>query len=217
VLIGAAGSEYGIRGFVMAYTTDLRPAWPSPFWTIPPDLQSWRRTSRVVGGGAVWTPVTVDSSTNTVYFGTGSATPLYFSALRPGVNPRTDALVAVDLQTGRLKWWQQLISGNQWAYDVSQPPLVYRGKVGGSVHDVVSVATMEGVWFAFDADTGKPFHERVKVIDRVEHPPLRPGEPVTVFPSSLGGLNYSPASYDPARTTSSTPRPRRPPCSSSRS
>jgi hypothetical protein len=75
---------------------------------------------------------------------------------------------------------------------------VYRGKVGGSVHDVVSVATMEGVWFAFDADTGKPFHERVKVIDRVEHPPLRPGEPVTVFPSSLGGLNYSPASYDPA-------------------
>jgi alcohol dehydrogenase (cytochrome c) len=197
VLVGAAGSEYGIRGFVMSYTTDLRPAWPSAFWTIPPDLQSWRRASRVVGGGAVWTPVTVDPGTNTVYFGTGSATPLYFKALRPGVNPRTDALVAVDLMTGRLKWWQQLISGNQWAYDVSQPPLVYRGKVGGTVHNVVSVATMEGVWFAFDADTGKPFHERVKVIDRVEHPPLRPGEPVTVFPSSLGGLNYSPASYDP--------------------
>jgi alcohol dehydrogenase (cytochrome c) len=198
VLVGAAGSEYGIRGFVMAYTTDLRPAWPTAFWTIPPDLQSWRRTSRVVGGGAVWTPVTVDTGTNTVYFGTGSATPLYFKTLRPGVNPRTDALVAVDLTTGRLKWWQQLIAGNQWAYDVSQPPLVYRGKVGGTVHDVVSVATMEGVWFAFDAATGKPFHERVKVIDRVEHPPLRPGEPVTVFPSSLGGLNYSPASYDPA-------------------
>ena len=84
VLVGAAGSEYGIRGFVMAYTTDLKPAWPSPFWTIPPDLQSWRRASRVVGGGAVWTPVTVDTTTNTVYFGTGSATPLYFPQLRPG-------------------------------------------------------------------------------------------------------------------------------------
>jgi hypothetical protein len=57
---------------------------------------------------------------------------------------------------------------------------------------------MEGVWFAFDARTGQPFYERVKVIDRVEHPALRPGKPVTVFPSSLGGLNYSPASYDPA-------------------
>jgi alcohol dehydrogenase (cytochrome c) len=199
VFVGAAGSEYGIRGFVMAYTTGgLRPAWPSPFWTIPPDRQSWRRTSRVVGGGAVWTPVTADAATNTVYFGTGSATPLYFPSLHPGADGRTDSLMAVDMKTGQLKWWQQLIAGNQWAYDVSQPPLVYRGKIGGTTHNVVSVATMEGVWFAFDADTGRPFHERVKVIDRVEHPPLRPGQPVTVFPSSLGGLNYSPASYDPA-------------------
>jgi alcohol dehydrogenase (cytochrome c) len=197
VLLGAAGSEYGVRGFVMAYTTDLKPAWPTPFWTVPPDLQSWRRASRVVGGGAVWTPVTVDTTSNTVYFGTGSATPLYFPGLRPGVNPRTDSLIAVDLTTGKMKWFQQLIAGNQWAYDVSQPPLVYTGKVGGSTHRIVSVATMEGVWFAFDAKTGQPFHERVKVIDRVEHPPLRPGQPVTVFPSSLGGLNYSPAAYDP--------------------
>ncbi|MEA2689719.1 MAG: hypothetical protein QOD51_2326, partial [Candidatus Eremiobacteraeota bacterium] len=197
VLLGAAGSEYGIRGFVMAYTTDLKPAWPTPFWTVPPDLQSWRRASRVVGGGAVWTPVTVDTTSNTVYFGTGSATPLYFPGLRPGVNPRTDSLIAVDLSSGKMKWFQQLIAGNQWAYDVSQPPLVYTGKVGGKTHRVVSVATMEGVWFAFDAKTGQPFHERVKVIDRVEHPPLRPGQPVTVFPSSLGGLNYSPAAYDP--------------------
>jgi alcohol dehydrogenase (cytochrome c) len=197
VLLGAAGSEYGIRGFVMAYTTDLKPAWPTPFWTVPPDLQSWRRASRVVGGGAVWTPLTVDTMSNTVYFGTGSATPLYFPGLRPGVNPRTDSLIAVDLTTGKMKWFQQLIAGNQWAYDVSQPPLVYTGKVGGKTHRIVSVATMEGVWFAFDARTGQPFHERVKVIDRVEHPPLRPGQPVTVFPSSLGGLNYSPAAYDP--------------------
>jgi alcohol dehydrogenase (cytochrome c) len=197
LIVGAAGSEYGIRGFVMAYTTDLKPAWPSAFWTVPPDFQSWRRASRIVGGGAVWTPTTVDTTSNTLYFGTGSATPLYFPGLRPGANPRTDALIAVDLTTGRMKWWQQLLSGNQWAYDVSQPPLVYTGKVGGKTHRVVSVATMEGVWFAFDAATGQPFHERVKVIDRVEHPPLRPGQPVTVFPSSLGGLNYSPAAYDP--------------------
>src|SRR5438132_2015093 len=182
----------------MEWTTDLRPAWPNPVWTIPPHRQSWRSHRRIVGGGAVWTPVTADPETNTVFFGTGSATPLYFSQLRPGTNPRTDSLVAVDLKTGQLKWWRQLIAGNQWSYDVAQPPLVYDGKVGGGTHRVVSVATMEGVWFAFDARTGQPFHERVKVIDRVEHPALRPGKPVTVFPSSLGGLNFSPASYDPA-------------------
>jgi PQQ-dependent dehydrogenase (methanol/ethanol family) len=197
IFAGAAGSEYGVRGYVMAWTTDLRPAWPNPVWTIPPEQQSWRSASRIVGGGAVWTPVTADPATDTVFFGTGSATPLYFPQLRPGTNPRTDSLIAVDLKTGQLKWWRQLISGNQWSYDVAQPPLVYDGKVGGHAHRIVSVATMEGVWFAFDAKTGQPFHERVKVIDRVEHPALRPGKPVTVFPSSLGGLNYSPASYDP--------------------
>jgi outer membrane protein assembly factor BamB len=166
-------------------------------WTIPPEQQSWRAASRIVGGGAVWTPVTADTATNTVFFGTGSATPLYFPQLRPGTNPRTDSLIAVDLRTGRLKWWRQLIAGNQWSYDVAQPPLVYDGKVGGKAHRVVSVATMEGVWFAFDARSGQPFYQRVKVIDRVEHPALRADKPVTVFPSSLGGLNYSPASYDP--------------------
>jgi PQQ-dependent dehydrogenase (methanol/ethanol family) len=198
LVIGAAGSEYGIRGFVMAYNaSDLRPAWPGPFWTVPPDRQSWRRFSRIVGGGAVWTPVTIDASTNTVYFGTGSGTPLYFPSLRPGSNPRTNSLIAVDLRTGRMKWWQQLLSSNEWAYDVSQPPLVYNGTIGGQRRRIVSVATMEGVWFAFDARTGRPFHQRVKVIDRVEHPKLRPGEPVTVFPASLGGLNYSPAAYHP--------------------
>jgi alcohol dehydrogenase (cytochrome c) len=198
VIAGAAGSEYGIRGYIMAWTTKLRPAWPNPVWTIPPSQQSWRAASRIVGGGAVWTPVTVDQSTNTVFFGTGSATPLYFPSIRPGTNPRTDSLIAVDLRTGQLKWWRQLIAGNQWSYDVAQPPLVYDGKVGGHARHVVSVATMEGVWFAFDARTGAPFYSRVKVIDRIEHPALRPGKPVTVFPSSLGGLNYSPASYDPA-------------------
>jgi alcohol dehydrogenase (cytochrome c) len=198
VVFGAAGSEYGTRGFVMAYTTNLTPAWPNPYWTIPPEQQSWRAASRIIGGGNVWTPVTIDASTNTVFFGTGSATPLYFPSVRPGPNPRTDSLIAVDLKTGQTKWWQQLISGNQWSYDVAQPPLVYDGKIGGKARHVVSVATMEGVWFAFDAATGKPFYQRVKVIDRVEHPSLQPGKPITIYPSSIGGLNYSPASYAPS-------------------
>ncbi|HVN60336.1 MAG TPA: PQQ-binding-like beta-propeller repeat protein, partial [Gaiellaceae bacterium] len=100
VVIGAAGSEYGVRGFVMAYHPDLTPAWPNPFWTIPPEGTSWRKLSRIVGGGVVWTPQTIDPTTNTLYFGTGSATPLYFPQFRPGQNPRTDSLIAVDLNTG---------------------------------------------------------------------------------------------------------------------
>jgi alcohol dehydrogenase (cytochrome c) len=197
VIFGAAGSEYGVRGFVMAYRTDLTPAWPNPFWNVPPAGTEWRRLSTLAGGGVVWTPVTVDPTTNTLYFGTGSATPLYFPSYRPGSDPRSDSLIAVDLTTGRMKWWQQQMAFNEWSYDTAQPPLVYTAKVGGRRKRIVSVATMEGVWFAYDAATGSPIYERVKVIDRTEHPMLQPGMPVAVFPSSLGGLNYSPASYDP--------------------
>ena len=197
LIVGAAGSEYGVRGFVMAYHTDLTPAWPNPFWTIPPAGTEWRRLGTLVGGGVVWTPTTVDTTTNTLYFGTGSATPLYFPSIRPGSNPRADSLIAVNLTTGRMKWWQQQMAHNEWSYDTAQPPLVYNAKVGGKKERIVSVGTMEGVWFAYDAANGHPIYQRVKVIDRTEHPTLKPGKPVAVFPSSIGGLNYSPASYDP--------------------
>src|SRR5689334_8788803 len=198
LIVGAAGSEYGVRGFVMAYHTDLTPAWANPFWTIPPAGTEWRRFSTLAGGGVVWTPTTVDPTTNTLYFGTGSATPLYFAAIRPGSNPRADSLIAVDLATGRMKWWQQQMAHNEWSYDTAQPPLVYTAKVGGKKRRIVSVATMEGVWFAYDAATGQPIYQRIKVIDRTEHPALQPGKQVVVYPSSLGGLNYSPASFDPS-------------------
>ncbi len=197
LIIGAAGSEYGVRGFVMAYHTDLTPAWPNPFWTIPPAGMQWRRNSTLAGGGVVWTPTTVDTTTDTLYFGTGSATPLYFASVRPGSDPRADSLIAVNLATGRMRWWQQQMAFNEWSYDTAQPPLVYTAKVGGKKERIVSVATMEGVWFAYDAVTGRPIYQRIKVIDRTEHPSLSPGKSVAVFPSSLGGLNYSPASYDP--------------------
>ncbi len=198
LVVGAAGSEYGVRGFVMGYHTDLTPAWANPYWTIPPEQTEWRKDGRLVGGGVDWTPQTIDTATNTLYFGTGSATPLYYPSLRPGENARTDSLIALNLQTGAQKWWQQQMAFNEWSYDTAQPPLVYDAKIGGKVRHVVSVATMEGVWFAYDATTGQPIYQRVKVIDRTEHPALRPGQPVVVYPSSLGGVNYSPASYDPA-------------------
>jgi alcohol dehydrogenase (cytochrome c) len=197
VVVGAAGSDYGVRGFVMAYHTDLTPAWANPFWIIPPAGTDWRKAARLVGGCTNWTPQTLDTTTNTLYFGTAAASPAYYPSLRPGSDPRCTSLIAVDLATGKLKWWQQLLAVNEWAYDASQPPLVYTTTIGGKTRRVVSIATMEGMWFAFDAKSGAPIYQRVKVIDNVEHPSLQPGKPIAVYPSSLGGLNYSPASFDP--------------------
>jgi PQQ-dependent dehydrogenase (methanol/ethanol family) len=198
LIFGAAGSEYGARGFVEALKTgSLAPAWANPFWTIPPDDTEWRKDARIVGGGVVWTPVTVDPTTNTLYFGTGAATPPYYPSLRPGPDPRADSIIALNVNNGTMKWWQQQLSSNEWSYDTSQPPMVYTAKVGGKTQRIVSVATMEGVWFAYNAATGAPIWQRVKVIDNVEHPNLKPGQPVVIYPSSLGGLNFSPASFDP--------------------
>ena len=165
----------------------------------------------------MWTPVTVDSATNTVYFGTGSATPLYFPALRPGATPRTDSLIAVDLTTGRLKWWQQLIAGNQWAYDVSQPPLVYEARSEAR-------ATTSSPWRPWRA-SGSRSTQRPGAVPRARegHRPrgasaLSPGRardclPVVARrPQLLARLVRS-----RPPTTSSTLQPRRPPSSSSRS
>ena len=131
VLIGASGSDYGVRGFVMAYKTDLTPAWSSPYWTIPPEGVDWREGGRYIGGGTNWNPVTVDATTQTVYATTSNPSPIFAPQVRPGPNPRTDAIVALDLQTGRQKWWQQQIAGDQWGYSTTQPVLLYDVKIGG--------------------------------------------------------------------------------------
>jgi PQQ-dependent dehydrogenase (methanol/ethanol family) len=198
LLVGTSGADFGIRGFVMAYhASDLSPAWPNPVWTVPPEGQGWRTAGRFHGGGSVAMPVTVDPQTNTVFIPVGVPSPVYYPSLRPGPNPKTDSLVAVDLATGKQKWWQQQLAGDQWNYDTFASPLVFDATVGGEERRVVTVATKEGVMFVYDAETGEPIYERIKLIDRIEHPSLRPGKPVTIYPSSLGGVNYSTSSFDP--------------------
>ena len=197
VLFGASGSDFGVRGFVMAYKTDLTPAWSNPYWIIPPASEGWRGGGRFVGGGTNWNPVTIDTETNTVFATTSNPSPIFFKQARPGPDPRTDAIVALDLWTGRQKWWQQQLAGDEWGFSTTQPVLLYNLKIGGATRRVVSVGTKEGVWFMYDARTGEQIYGRVNLLNRVEHPPLRPGVAVVVYPSSLGGLNYSPSSFDP--------------------
>jgi PQQ-dependent dehydrogenase (methanol/ethanol family) len=197
LIFGASGSDYGVRGFLMAYNPDLTPAWSSPYWIVPPDGQEWRSHTRAAGGGTNWNPVAIDPTTDTVYFTTSNPSPIFAPLLRPGPDPRTDSLIAVNLADGRQRWWEQQIAGDQWGYSTSQPPLVYTVRIGGVARRVVSVGTKEGTWFMYDARTGKPIYQRVKLLNHVEHAALVPGKPVTVYPSSLGGLNYSPSSFDP--------------------
>jgi alcohol dehydrogenase (cytochrome c) len=197
VIIGASGSDYGVRGFAMAYKTDLSAAWSSPYWIVPPDGELWRSYGVYTGGGTNWNPGTIDQQTGTLYITTSNPSPIFDPSVRPGPDPRTDSIVALNLYTGRQKWWQQQIPGDQWGYSTVQPVLLYNIKIGGRKRRVVSVATKEGTWWMYDAKTGAPIYQHIKLINQLEHPSLKPGHAVTVYPSSLGGLNYSPSSFDP--------------------
>jgi alcohol dehydrogenase (cytochrome c) len=197
VLIGAAGSDYGVRGFEEAYHTDLTPAWSTPYWTVPPWGTQWRSLIALAGGGTVWNPVAVDPQTDVAYFSVAAPAPQYIPALRPGPDPRTNSVVAVDVFTGRQLWWQQQLAADSWSYGTSQPPMVYQAKVQGRTRKVVSVGTKEGMWFAYDAATGRAIHTSVNLLNHNEHPRLTPGKAVVVYPGSIGGLNYSPSSFDP--------------------
>ncbi|MQA74858.1 MAG: PQQ-binding-like beta-propeller repeat protein [Solirubrobacterales bacterium] len=197
LLIGSSGADNGIRGFFMAYNTDLSPAWENPYWTVPPEGQGWRSHGRFHGGGASWMPPAVDPETDTAYFTSSNPSPDFFPELRPGPNPKTNAVIAVNALTGEEKWWRQQLPADSWDYDTVQPPQIIEAEVGGEQRKVVSIATKQGVWFAYDAETGEPIYERVEVLNRIEHPKLQPGKPVTIYPGASGGVTYSPASYDP--------------------
>jgi alcohol dehydrogenase (cytochrome c) len=198
LFVGTSGSDYGVRGFVMAYRADdLSPAWANPYWTIPPEGQDWRAAGRFHGGGSVASAVTIDPQSDIVYVPVGVPSPVFFPTLRPGPNPKTNSLIALDAFTGEELWWRQQLAEDQWNYDTFASPLVFDAEIDGDQRRVVTVATKQGYLFAYDAETGEPIHERVQLLDRIEHPQLQPGEEVTIYPSPLGGVNYTASSYDP--------------------
>jgi alcohol dehydrogenase (cytochrome c) len=198
LLVGSSGGDNGIRGFFMAYNADdLSPAWPNPYWTVPPEGQGWRSQGRFHGGGAVWMPSAIDTTTDTVYIQVGNPSPDFFPGLRPGANAKTNSIVALDLKTGEEKWWQQQTPNDSWDYDTTTPPMVFDAQVGGTVERVVSVATKEGRWYLYNAETGEPIYTGVQVVNLIDHPELVKGQPVVIAPSTLGGVNYAPQSYDP--------------------
>ena len=90
--------------------------------------RSWRRSSRSSAAASSWTPIDRSTRRRTRSTSAPARRRRSTSRVRPGSNPRTDSLIAVDLRTGQLKWWQQQMAHNEWSYDTAQPPLVYNGE-----------------------------------------------------------------------------------------
>ncbi|MFD0669929.1 pyrroloquinoline quinone-dependent dehydrogenase [Cohnella sp. GCM10027633] len=197
VYIGSSGSDNGVRGFVAAFkASDLTPAWDSPFWTVPPKGQDWLANSKFQGGGAVWDPVAIDEETDIMYFATGNPAPDFYGANRPGDNPHTDSVVAVNAMTGKLVWSKQEVSHDMWDYDAGASPMIINATAKGQKKKLVVQGGKSGLWFAWDAATGDVVWDGIPFakIDKKEPTP----EGTVSYPGVLGGENYAPESYDPA-------------------
>jgi len=165
VIVGSAiGDNRAVtveRGLVRAF--DARSGavrWsfdPIPDSDAHPAAKEWRSDQAAHTGAAnAWAVMTVDPARGLLFVPTGSASPDYYGGERLGSNRFADSLVALDADTGRLVWQQQLVHHDLWDYDLAaQPALVALESRNGPLYAVLQ-ATKSGMLFGFERDTGKP-------------------------------------------------------------
>lgn len=212
VIVGVAGGEYGIRGFIDAYDVNSgKRAWR--FYTIPgpgePGFNTWAGDSWKIGGTGVWVTGAYDPETNALFYGTGNPGPDYDSSAREGDNLYSDSLVVLDADTGKLKWHYQFTPHDVHDYDSTEVPILADIPIGGQTRKVVMFANRNGFYYTLDRVTGKvivakPFVVTTwaKEIDGQGRPMLLPGHTPdekgeTTCPDLTGGTNFWPPSFDP--------------------
>jgi alcohol dehydrogenase (cytochrome c) len=216
VLVGTSGGDDGVRGFVAAYDAQTgKEAWR--FWTIPAPgekgSESWPGEMYLHGGGTTWMPGTYDAELNTIYWGTGNPAPDFDGSVRPGDDLYTSSLLALDPDTGKLKWYFQFSPHNLYDYDAVQTPVLVDATFQGKPRKLVVTANRNGFLYILDRTTGAYLYSKqfvaaenwAKGIDAKGRPisnNLIPDEKgVTVCPSYSGGTNWYSPSYDPVTNT----------------
>ena len=215
VIVGVAGAEYGIRGFIDAYDANTgKRAWR--FYTVAgpgdPNARSWPQGTDAYlrGGGSIWVTGTYDPEQNLIFFGTGNPGPDYYSNIREGDNLYTASLVAIDADTGERRWHYQFTPHDVHDWDSTQVPVLGELTINGQQRKVVMFANRNGFFYTIDRVTGKvivakPFVETTwaKEIDLASgRPMLLPGHTPDedgnkTCPDLGGGTNFMSPSFDP--------------------
>ncbi|MGE3704882.1 MAG: pyrroloquinoline quinone-dependent dehydrogenase, partial [Vicinamibacterales bacterium] len=216
VIVGVAGGEYGIRGFMEAYDANTgKRVWR--FYTIPgpgePGNNTWSGDSWKTGGAAIWTTGAYDPDLNLLYYGTGNPGPDFHGANREGDNLYSDSLVAVDADTGKLKWAYQFTPHDVHDYDSTQVPILAEVTIGGQRQKVVMFANRNGFFYTLDRTNGKlllakPYVQTTwaKSIDAQGRPVLEAGHTPDekgeqTCPDVTGATNFWQPSFDPRTET----------------
>ena len=228
VITGVAGAEYGIRGWIAA--TDLttqKEVWRT--YTIPakgePGSETWKdsRDAMATGGGSTWVTGTYDPATNTLFWGVGNPGPDWDSQYRPGDNLYTDCTLALDLDTGKIKWHFQHTPNDPFDYDSVSENVLVDAPVNGRPMHLDLEADRNGFAYAVDRENGSfvwglPFVKKVtwtKGLDpetgkpaeynpkegvqkyNVSVTPSRENTETMICPGNMGGKNWPPTAYNP--------------------
>lgn len=225
VVIGNGGAEFGVRGYVSAY--DLRSgAFRWRFYTVPGDpkggdqqpelkwaARTWNPRSRywITGaGGTVWGTMTYDPELNLLYFGTGNGTPYptWFRSPGESDNLFLDSILAIDPDSGRLKWYYQETPGEMWDYDATQSLVLADLRIGGRIRKVLMQASKNGFFYILDRADGRLLSATKFVyVNWASRVDLKTGRPILtgrgwykdkprlVYPGEAGGHNWMPMSY----------------------
>ena len=212
IIVGVAGGEFGIRGFIDAYDAETGArAWR--FYTIPgpgePGNETWAGESWRTGGASVWVTGAFDPALNLLYYGIGNPGPDYHSESRLGDNLYSDSIVALDADTGELRWHYQFTPHDVHDWDATEVPILADIEIDGVLREVVMFANRNGFYYTLDRATGEllvaePFvhttwAEEIGVDGRPillpGHTPTEDGE--VTCPDLRGGTNFWPPSFDP--------------------
>lgn len=221
-VVGIAG-KYGRRGFLAAYNVDsgerewkfdtvASENWEGAFsqttpdgYRLPRDIASEKKAAPdfqdawKYGGGSAWSTPAIDRSTDTLYFGIGNPSPQMEGSSRPGDNLYTSSLVALDVATGKIKWFYQQVPHDLWGYDVASPPVLFNLRKGGNTIAAVGQAGKTGWFYVHDRATGKLLFKSDAFVPQYNMFEAASKEGTEIYPGVMGGSNWSPVSVDEER------------------
>jgi alcohol dehydrogenase (cytochrome c) len=212
VIVGPAGGERGISGFLAAYDAETgKQVWR--FNTIPhpgePGNETWPGDSWKTGGGSVWVTGSYDPDANLIYWGIGNPGPDWNPEVRKGANLYADCVVALDADTGKLKWYYQFTPNDEWDFDSVQVPVLADLSWKGKPRKTMLWGNRNGFFYTLDRTSGRFLQGKAFVkqtwavgIDEYGKPIKASGKSPSVsgtdvWPGVQGGTNWYAPSFSP--------------------
>ena len=212
VIAGVTGGDRKARGYLSAFDAKTgKLVWR--FYPVPepgePGSETWTGDSWKFGGGSTWLTGSFDSALNLVYWGVGNPSSDFYGEDRQGDNLYTDSLIALDADTGKLKWYFQETPHDLWDFDSQPEPMLIDADLNGRKRKLAVHSSKNGFVYVYDRETGQyissfPYLDMVnwtKGLDKDGRPvdPLAPGvvNDFLFCPGGGGGRSFNHSAYSP--------------------